>query len=211
MFEITRSRIESDRISDFVALGNLVNGAVSYHSAFIIKYNRMIYEIHYPGPGEGIEIENLKGDYFHKITDTILPEEVPAFIALCKNIQKNANPEYGFFYSGESYDVNGNHLSNQDIGEVMTCVGFCINVMKGYHEEDYLEFTDWQSESQSTKYLEEYCKIHNLDIDKIRAFHRRITPREFLISGFYNNLPIEKKEIEKKEPEVQEYFETISN
>lgn len=156
-------------------------------------------------------MDSLSDDYFHKITDTIPPEEVPAFIAFCKNIQKNANPKYGFFYSGESYDVDGNHLSNKDLGEIMTCVGFCINVMKGYHEEEYFEYRDWGSESQSSSYLERYCEEHNLEIVKIKPFHRRITPREFLISGFYNNLPISKKQIDKKKPEVQEYFEAISN
>ena len=115
MFEIVQSNKESDRVSDFIALGNLRNGTESYHSAFIIRYEDVLFEFHYTG--ESIEYVEIIRDYYHKITDTILPEEVPSFIAQCNNIKKNANPKYGYFYSGESYDINGVHLSNKDLGE----------------------------------------------------------------------------------------------
>jgi hypothetical protein len=209
MFEIVRSKKESDRVSDYVALGNLLDDKTnSYHSAFVIQYNNELYEFHYTG--SDIELISLRRDYFHKITDTININEVPAFLAQCTNIQKNANPKYGYFYSGESYDINGNHSSNSNLGEVMTCVGFCLNVLKGFHEEeDYIEYSDWNSDShEEPNYLKNYCDWHGLDPEKIQSSHRRITPRELLISGFFKELPIRKFDIDKKKSNVENIFST---
>ncbi len=204
-FDIVQSLKESDIVSDFVAFGNLLYETESYHCAFVIQYENKLYEFHYTG--EEIEYSELKNDYFHKVTNTILPDEVPSFIAMCKNILKNANPRYGYFYSGESYNKEGVHLSNVDLGERMTCVGFCLNVMTGFLEEDYINYKDWSSDSHSDpEYLINFCKNHNLDIDKIKSSHRRITPRECLISGYFDELPISKEEIDSKQKEIEEYF-----
>jgi hypothetical protein len=208
MFEIVRSKYESDRESDFVALGNTLVGNYSNHSSFIIKYEGQLFEFHYDGYEIGYD--QIIDDYYHKITDTILEDEVPAFISYCKNIKKNGNPKYGYFYSGESYNQEGIHLSNVDLGEVMTCVGFCLNVLKGFHEEDYLEFTDWTSDSHDKPdYLKDYCEKYDLDIDKVTSHHRRITPREFLVSGYFMRLPITKQDIDGKIEEVDEYFNNL--
>ena len=80
--------------------------------------------------------------YFHKTTLTIHPDEVPAFIVYCQQIKQKAKPIYGFFYSGEFYDKEGNYLMNKDLGERMTCVGFCLNVLKGFLEEDYIDYME---------------------------------------------------------------------
>ncbi len=205
MFDIVRTLKESDKKTDFVALGNLLTGETSSHSAFVINHEDKLYEFHYTG--DKIEFIPIKRDYYHKITNTILPDEIPAFIALSKNIQKKSNPKYGFFYSGESYDVDGNHLSNKDLGEVMTCVGFCLNVLKGFLEEDYLQFKDWSSKShENPLYLDAYCKVNKLDKAKIKPLHRRINPREYLISGFFDNLPIKKSEIDGKKEDIENHI-----
>lgn len=207
MFEIVRSKKESDCINDFVAIGNIVEKGESVHSALIIQYNKNLFEFHYYGI---IEFADIKNDYFHKITKTIVPDEVPAFIALCKNIVKNAKPQYGYFYSGESYDFNGNHQSNSGLGQIMTCVGFCLNVLKGFLEEDYITYSDWSEEThKSAGYVEKYCLKYNLDPLKINKSHRRITPRECLTSCFFSELPISKKEIDNKIPEINSYFNLI--
>ncbi len=205
MFEIVRSLFESDRESDFVGIGNLTDEKDSYHAGFVIRYQKKLYEFHYSGTE--IEFIPLENDYYHKITDTIIPEEIPAFIAQCQNIKKKANPKYGYFYSGESYDSDGNHLNSIDRGERMTCVGFCLNVLKGFLEEDYLEYSDWTSESHKKEgYLAWYCDKYKLDSKKLQSSHRRITPRECLTSCFYNRLPIRKSDIDKKINDVNEHF-----
>ncbi|MCB9232492.1 MAG: hypothetical protein H6581_12555 [Bacteroidia bacterium] len=211
MFRIVRTKHESVENSDFVAPANLVKNGESYHAAIIIRYSGSMYEFHYPGPSSGIEFNSNIRDYHHTVTYTIHADEIPSFIAYCKNIRDRANPLYGYFYSGESYDLHGNHLSNNDLGERMTCVGFCLNVFKGFLEEDYLKYSDWDGSSnpvQNSAYLESFCKEHGFKVDEIAPFHRRITPREFLISGFFNELPIRKEWIDDKKDEVQRYFDS---
>lgn len=205
MFEIIRTLEESVLSSDYVAIGNLLKKKVSTHSAFIIQRNGVLFEFHYTG--QWIEFKPLYNDYYHKVTETIHKDEVPAFIAQCVNITKKANPEYGFFYSGETYDQDGNHLSSSDLGERMTCAGFCLNVLKGFLEDEYLEYSDWDSTTHDNPgYLEYYCKKHNLDLDKVKAAHRRITPRECLISCFFETLPIRKADIDSKQEYVTSHF-----
>lgn len=207
MFEIVQSQLESDINRDFVALGYLLIEDVGSHSAFIIQYQGTLYEFHYEG--SMIDFSEIWNDYFHKVTYSVHPEEVPAFMAMCEQIQKKANPRYGYFYSGESYDRNGDHFGSKDLGERMTCVGFCLNVLKGFFEEDYLEYTDWDEDTHDdVGYLESYCERHNLDITKVKASHRRITPIEFISSGFFANLPIRKIQIESKVQEVEETIES---
>lgn len=207
MFEVVRSKEVTDRITDFVAIGNLVDKNFnSYHSAFVIQHNNSLYEFHYTG--REILFNLLEEDYYHKITDTILPDEVPAFIALCLNVLKNAKPTYGYFYSGESYDINGHHKGDSDLGERMTCVGFCLNVLKGFLEEDYLRYEDWTAETvEDSTYLDDFCKKNNLEATKISNSVKRITPRESLTSCFFVALPIPKKGIDEKIIEVNRFFE----
>lgn len=205
MFEIVRTKMESDRVTDYVALGNLVNEKGSFHSAFIINYENKLFEFHYTS--SNIEYIEISRDYFHKITDTIHSDEVPSFIALCNNIMKKANPKYGFFYSGESYNIDGTHMSNSGLGERMTCVGFCLNVLKGFHEDDYIIYTDWTEESiEGTEYLKDYCLRNNLNITEMKSYLRRITPLEFLTSGFFTKIPISKMEIDGKKMEVEKFL-----
>lgn len=205
MFEIINTLNEQDISEDFVAIGNLINGdKVPFHAALIIKYNSILFQYHYTS--SDIEFEEVDYEYFHKRTKTIHKEEVPAFIAYCNSIKKNANPIYGYFYSGEYYDNKGVHFSEKTIGERMTCVGFYINVLKGFLEDDYLKYTDWDSSSHSTDYILKYADKHKLDVASIQESHRRISPIEILTSGFFYNIPIPKTDIDNKLTEVEEYF-----
>ncbi len=201
MFEIIRSKVEQDINRDFVALGFLIYGDNNdTHSAFVIQHKGVLSEFHFTGK---IESSELKHDYYHKITYSIHPDEVPAFIASCQQIKKKANPIYGYFYSGESYDSDGNHFGNKDLGQRMTCVGFCLNVLKGFLEDDYLQYTDWNEESHKCLgYLEWYCEKHKVDISMVKTSHRRIAPIELLTSGFFNNFPIRKIHIDGKLEDV---------
>lgn len=207
-FDIVRSKVEGDINTNFVGLANLLFGIESYHAAFVIKQDTELFEFHYTG--SEICFDSIKDDYYHKRTTTILPEEVPAFIAFCKNVKKHANPTYGYFYSGESYNNQGIHQSSIDLGERMTCVGFCLNILKGFIEKDYLDYKTWdESTHEDSDYLENYCKKHNLDKSKIQNSHRRICPREYLVSGFFDVLPITKQQIDKEKTRVDELFSRI--
>lgn len=207
MFDIIRSKLESDIKLDFVALGYAQINENNSHSSIIIQRQKELFEFHYTG--KNVEYKSLSNDYCHKFTATIHPDEVASFIAMCMNIEKNANPKYGFFYSGQSYDKDGNHLSNQKPGEVMTCVGFCLNVLKGFFETDYLKYQDWNKSSiEIPNYLENYCESHSLKIEEVEDSHRRITPLELLTSCFFENIPITKKEIDSKKNEASEILKS---
>jgi hypothetical protein len=205
--EIVRTLHDSVTDSDFVAIGNRLDGTESNHSALIIQFRGTLLEFHYPGR---MELNHLQKDYFHIVTSTIPDYEVPSFISMCRNILKKANPRYGFFYSGESYDVDGNHRSNTDLGETMTCVGFCLNVLNGFVEDEYLAYWDWDHTSHpEPNYLRDYCTKYNIDMSKVQDSHRRITPSECLISCFFADLPIRKADIDSKQQEVQQHFNSV--
>lgn len=217
MFEIIKTTSEQDIKNEFVAIGayvsdsrisQLTNGT-AYHSLLIVKYRDELFQFHYTGhPTLGILLDNnIDSNCFHKITDTIDVKLIPAFIMMCKRILKNANPKYGYFYSGEFYDIDGTHFSDKAIGERMTCSGFCLNVLKGFLEDDYIVYTDWDSSThQLENYLQDFCNIRGLDINEIAISHRRISPLELLSSGYFSNIPITKEQVDSKVGNVEEYL-----
>lgn len=217
MFTIIKTTSEQDIKDEFVAIGAYVSdfrisqlqNGTAYHSVLIIKYKDQLLQFHYTGnPSLGILLDdNIDSNCFHKITDTIDSKLLPSFIVMCKRILKNANPKYGYFYSGEYYDINGKHFSSKAIGERMTCSGFCLNVLKGFLEEDYILYTDWDSSShQKENYLQEFCSRQGLNIDEIEISHRRISPLELLSSGYFSNIPINKNQIDSKIGSVEHYL-----
>lgn len=200
---IIKSGEDSYDAADFVALAYQYDERYP-HAAFIIQNKGDLTEFHYDGGS--VVYTTLLDSYFHKTTLTIHPDEIPAFIVHCQQIRQRAKPIYGFFYSGEFYDREGNYLMNKDLGERMTCVGFCLNVLKGFLEEDYIDYTDWGSETHNkSDYLESYCKRHQLDINKVKASHRRVSPLEYLTSALFSDLPIRKSQIDNRKDEVKEY------
>lgn len=207
MFEIINTLNEKDVKEDFVAIGSYVDGdKVASHSVLVIKYKDQINHIHYTG--YNILFDEVYDDRcFHKITDTIKPILIPSLVVMCRRILKKANPKYGYFYSGEYYDFNGDHFSEKEISETMTCSGFCLNILKGHLEEDYLVYKEWNTPTFPTaEYLQSYAEHHKLDIDKISESHRRISPLELLSSAYFSNLPISKSQVDSKVDQTEEYL-----
>lgn len=163
---------------------------------------------HFHFDGKEILYDNINNEYcFHKITDTIHTELIPSFIMMCQRVMKTANPRYGYFYSGEYYDTDGVHFSEKTISETMTCSGFCLNILKGFLENDYIFYTDWDSTSHTAEnYLERFANHVNIDKDKISESHRRISPLELLCSGYFSNIPIRKSQIDLKIDQTSEYL-----
>lgn len=208
MFEIVHTCSETDRNKDFIGIGVDIDERTSmpYHSTLVICFKSEIHVFHF----NGIDVRYDKefDNYsFHIKLGIIESKLVPSFIAMCRRIKKTANPTFGYFYSGEYYDKDGTHFSENNLGQNMTCVGFSLNVLKGFFEEDYLIYSDWDGSSHKEDgYLENYCRRRGLEISKIAEFHRRITPLELLCSGYYTSLPISKKQVETKQPEAIYYL-----
>lgn len=185
----------------FVALGYINSDSNQPHAAIIIKNENLKYQFHFLV--KEIEFSPLKNIFFINKTDTIDPDEIPAFIAYCINISKRANPKFGLFYSGDYFDNEGNHFGNKDVGERMTCVGFCLSTLKGFLESNYIFESDWTFNPKHEGYFEDYCKENELDPLMVKSSFRRITPGEFLTSSYFSNLPIRKSDIDQKYPIVK--------
>lgn len=189
----------------FVALGYINSASNQPHAAIIIKYNNLKYQFHFNVTA--IDFSLLSLDFFTKKISIIDSEDLPAFISYCKTIATKAPPKYGYFYSGDYFDENGTHFGNSEVGNRMTCVGFCLSTLKGFVETDYISEEDWTFESGPVEYFEKYCEKHELDQSLVKESWRRITPGEYLTSGFYSELPISKKMIEEKYPDLKKFME----
>ncbi len=200
-----------DTEQDFVGIGLLNEGDIATHSGLIIKYRSKVYEFHYTG--REILLEQLGMNFYHKIILIIPSFEIPALMKMAQNVQKYAKPNYGCFYSGGIYDADGNHFSNI-AGQYMTCVGFCLNVLKGFLLEDYLNYDDWDKTTaegfmEQDDYFTYFIQKYNLDAEKFSQSLRRITPLEMLTSSFFENLPIGKANIDKHKHEVESYLKNL--
>lgn len=187
----------------FVAAACLVNEqGLAQHVGLIIHSEEGYFLFHYTGQEVLFEDGKIEEWYFHKSIGFILPEFCGIFLGHCKKIAQNAKPEYGCFYNGSFYNSNGEYYSQNQIPEFMTCVGFCINVIKGFIEADeYFEYTDWTNQKASQQYISEMIA----QIQKIAPYIteemisdniRRIKPSEFVGSAFLKNIPIRKNDID---------------
>lgn len=202
-----------DTGQDFVGIGVLNEGDIASHSGLIIKYRSTVYEFHYTGRGKEILLTELNYDFYHKILNIVPSFEIPAFLKMAQNIHKFANPKYGCFYSGEFYDADGNHFSNIT-GQFMTCVGFCLNVLKGFLLEDYLKYDDWDNTTadgflNQPDYFSFFIQRYGLEPEEFSTSLRRITPLEILTSAFLNDLPITKSNIDIHKAQVNTHLQTI--
>lgn len=211
MLELVNTATEKNYKNDFIAIGCWKDDDGNpFHSVFIIKYNNETYQYHYTGEDtDAIKYDkDIRSNCFHKITFTIHPHIIPSFIMMCKQIQKKANPRYGFFYTGEYFDFNGQHFSEKEIGQTMTCTGFCLNVLKGFLEENYIDYTEWTEEThQEYNYLQNFADEHGLNVEDIAESHRRISPLDLICSAYFSDLPIKKEDIDSKKEEVSTYLE----
>jgi hypothetical protein len=140
-------------------------------------------------------------------------------------IEKDANPTYGYFYSGSYYE-NGKYFSENGQAEIMTCVTFCLNVILGFIESDeYITFSDWnianqigayrvyyRGGAQEDKDVDEYIAyftakfsqlVPDVDVDVLKENLRRIYPVEYLSSAFVEELPIRKVIVDSIVPLVE--------
>lgn len=202
--KISQDLIKSDEDpldSYFVAAAVEINAAgQSRHVGLIIHCEEGYYLFHFDGQNIEIEEEPV-GWYFHKTLDFILPEFCNQFLGHCKKIKEKAKPKFGLFYPGSYYNENGEYYSESGLEEYMSCVGFCINVIKGFIEADeYFRYEDWTNVDFKKKYIEEfiieYKKIKpDITEDLIADNIRRITPPEYLASAYLDDLPIRRVEV----------------
>jgi hypothetical protein len=197
----------------------------AYHAGFVIGYKAIFYLFHYTGIEVKLESLPIGEWYFHKSLTFISEDEVSAFYNHCKVIEKDANPTYGYFYSGSYYE-NGKYFSENGEAEIMTCVTFCLNVILGFIESDeYLTFSDWDIANQIGAYrvyhrwdtpedknAEEYIAyfiskfsrlMPDVALEILKRNLRRIYPVEYLSSAFVEKFPIKKVTVDSIVPLVE--------
>ena len=207
LFAIEWTEDTKNSEDNYVAVGTLLDDySKAEHVALIIKYNDEIYQFEFTG--STVKFESYQRNFLQKTTEVIEAADVPAFLQYCRNVERNASPRYGNFFSGTMYDKDGRFSGGPLAGERMTCVGFCLNVLNGFLEESqYLRYQDWNDGSVDDHvWLNNYCDRHNIDRDRLRKEYRRITPTELFTSAFFKELPVTKAQIDQLLPSITDYF-----
>ncbi|WP_316845531.1 hypothetical protein [Pedobacter psychrodurus] len=214
--EIEKELIQSKTIvpgADFVAIsvtadekGNAV------HSGLLIRHDDQVYFFHYNKEKVLLnEVDiSLAERVFHKELSIIDRKLIRAFINHCRIIEHTAQPNYGYFYGGSFYE-DGEYHSDSPFPQLMTCVGFCINVITGFLEEKkYIEHTDWEPVSEKAEqYFQDFVATFKAshteaDIENLKKDMRRIKPSELLASGYFSELPIRKTSTDTVKPSLEE-------
>lgn len=186
----------------FVGVGVEINAlGITRHVGLVFFCDDGYFLFHFNGSDVEIEEEPL-GWYFKKL-DFINSEFCNQFFGHCKKIKDIAKPVNGYFYPGSYYSSDGVYCTNLGLPEYMSCVGFCINVVKGFIEADeYFHYQDWTNlngefdKKYISDFIEKYKKIRpDMNEELISNNIRRITPPEYLASAYLEELPIRRNAV----------------
>jgi len=190
---------------DFVAAAvQLDETGTAIHAGMLISCKEGVYLCHFDAANVLIEDEMPDSWYFFKIFEFIDPRLSLAFLGHCMLIKETSNPVMGFYYDGSFYDENGMYFSETVKKEFMTCVGFCINVIKGFinseTDRELFEYEDWTNADLPEWYLGQFIQklklIHpDVDVDHIKENIRRIRPAEYLAGAYMEETPIKRKDV----------------
>jgi hypothetical protein len=214
---------DSELHEDFIAICVQVDAqGHAKHNGIVICYDEKLYYFHFNGNVhyEELDIDNLPNDlYINKIRifgDGI----VLSFMAYCEILKDEVSPEYGFVFQDSFYNGDGTYYSESNLPDITTCVGFCINVIRGflYKNKKYIEIDDWDNSTIDSlpydfQYLLDSIKIQLEQIAnatdqtilqsiKDNNF-KRIKPSELTCSAFFEDLPIRKTSIDFVNPTLE--------
>jgi hypothetical protein len=206
---------ECDSSEDFVAIAVMVDiEGIGYHSGLVICIEEIFYFFHYTGAEVLMdEINVFTNDLFIKKMDIIEPEKVEYFKGFCEILLEEVQPQYGWVFTDSFYNGDGTYYSEIGLPDITTCVGFCINVIRGsfYNNESYISIEEWDSSSftelqQSfmNHISSQLSRIEQIDPERLNLItqnnFKRITPSELTSSAFYKDLPISKQNIDELNP-----------
>lgn len=196
-------RIDADNINDNIigVAACLLQDNTIHHAGIFIRYNSTNYLLHFDK--EKVELLEIKKAVlcFFKRLSYIPSEIIPSTYLLFKRISMSKKPGYSYFYDGSCYEpTNIDFFDEYEMPEIMSCVGFCLNVLKTVlNREDFIKYTDWHyhngiTEDKVKKYFESKIKANypNIDIVEFCKHSRRILPIEYFTAGFSTTIPVEK-------------------
>ncbi|MCS4300684.1 hypothetical protein [Chryseobacterium sp. BIGb0232] len=211
---------EKDLPNAFVSIGvQLDNDGKAKHAVIFIRYRKSDYMVHFPGNMPPV-IENYTGkltpNLIYKVLDNFDTEDdsdVGSFLWHCQMICEKSTLTYGFIFDNSTYGNDGRYMSLSGLPEIATCVGFCINVLSNVVtdiDNSYFELNDWDSQGIIGHYdiwaMQETEKNYpELDWNLYNTYKKRISPIEYLCSGFCSVYPITKQTIQN----IQPYIESV--
>lgn len=177
------------------------------HAAILIRHLSQNFLFHYPGNVlpliVDLDNEVLDQAIVYKILDNFDVSDsgdVGAFLQHCKRVCKETDITYGFVLDGSSYGSDGRFMSLSGLPEISTCVGFCVNILANSIVDagiSYFKLEDWDDIGIPAN-LERWArqefdrKYPSLDYNIINSYKKRISPLEYLGSGFCDEFPISK-------------------
>lgn len=201
---------------NFVSLATKIVNQVPTHAGILIRHNHVDYLHHFPGTTKPEVSNSFDGNnwYIYKIIDSIEndEDEVGSYLQWCKRLCENSQITYGYIADGSTYDDRGEFISRMGLPEFGTCVGFCVNTLSNTIldlQDTYFHLEDWDDSEiigwvDSWSLQQAESKYPNLDWTIYNAFKKRITPMDYISSGFVTDYPIKKAHLENIKKEVQE-------
>ena len=184
---------------NFIAVAIAVNpGGRGYHSGLVIGVDGEYKLFHFTGTDVELKEFPIEEYYSWKELEVIDKNESLAFLAHCEMIEEIAQPKFGYIFDG-SYYINNEYITNTELGEKTTCVGFCINTITGFlvTKQQYFELEDWDADEQANIYLDEYLQNNqHVNREEIKSYFKRIKPSEYTASAYITDLPIRKQNVD---------------
>lgn len=215
---------ESDLSRNFIAIAmkltKIDSGVqIGDHSALLICVHSQLYIFHYLPSGIIFRLaiaETDLGNYYHKEIKFFSTSDsfLDAVLARFESIKKRSKIMYSMIFDSSHYDENGLYVSKSGLPEFATCVGFCINVLSGLilESDEFVKISDWDNFDIKHPKLQEYIEAAkeaypDLDESKYQTHHKRITPNECTITGYFSgsDIPISKARVQ----ELQIDFEIM--
>jgi hypothetical protein len=205
--------------SNFVAFAvKLHHEVIANHAALLLFIDGEYKAFHYDAHEVLLDAVPENDWLILNIFGRIRPELVFAFENLCRTVKEEAQPAYGYFYDGSFFDGDGQYKSATGTPQIFTCVGICLNVLKGFiynldasdNANQLIQFEDWNNSTLHPRYLEKFTLVAPINfpdtpLELLLENLRRIRPSEFLTIPFFEEFPVSKASID----EVIEHVETV--
>lgn len=214
---------DCDVHEDFIAFCVKVgDDGIATHSGIIICYDERMHFFHFDSTVhlDELDLDNIDDNLYIKKITIFGNETILAFKGYCEILELEVCPLYGFIFLNSFYNVDGVYYSEANLPDITTCVGFCINVIRGflYNNDKYIEIGDWNNSTIDTLPVDFQYWINSIQdqlerisqnvsdemMENIKSnYFKRIRPSELASSAFFEKLPIRKVSIDFINPTIE--------